>query len=914
MPTFYDSHGNPITVNQPVGRGGEGTVYFCPSDLTKVAKIYHEPIDDEKAEKLKWMAANSDERLLKVAAWIIDTLHDAPGGRIVGFLMPNVRAKEIHELYSLKSRRVHFPDATWEFLVHAAANVARAFHNLHRQDHVMGDVNHGNCVVLADGTVKLIDCDSYSIKTDRLRYRCEVGVATHLAPELQGEDLSGIDRTANHDNFGLAIIIFQLLFLGRHPFAGNYLGAEDKSLEECIRERRFAYGDNSESTMVRQPPGTLSLNQVTPRVAALFSRAFLTTERPEPKEWIEALEDLANSLAQCEVHLGHFYFSELMRCPWCQIEGETGLMLFPFITTVKDGTEDKFDIFTVESLLAGIEVPRELKLQTLKQSEMPPPSEAVAGANQRNRKRLLIVSAVQACIVLLMTLIAGAGLGFFVGAIGMVCFLVVFNRMDRSERDALESELYEAQLGWKKIETDWAAQNADTRINHDLDKIRERVSEHQEIQRAGRSRLQLLTEDVRNYKLQHYLSSFEIQRSRFPNVDQRAFDAMQDRDIRTADQITATGLERIPGLNADARTTFLDWRSEIEQGFRFDPATEIPERDQKLIESDFSNRRRHLEREIEQLLVTVRSSAAMVQNRHRVMSARITDLANRLAQAESDLAALGTGTPLIVSLIFITALIPMLGSAFQPAPVGDKGFVYTRPMPAGGGDDFTLRDDYQVIDGLTDEQIERLSSDTKSRSADSLIRKAETMIGLDDYVGAEAKLRYALRFWKTNDHGRFLLAHALFMQSKNEDALAQLNRINGGRVGETDALVLRGRILIGLNRAELALVPLEEALKAESSYDAMVYKGVAYRELGKYNESVKLIQNAEAFEPDRLEATYELGLTYFAFGKISAANQVYQSLLKKDASLASKFQRVTKLPVMRAEPAEVTGIGDGTGK
>ena len=39
--------------------------------------------------------------------------------------MPNVKAKEIHELYSLKSRRVHFPEATWQFLIHAATNVAR---------------------------------------------------------------------------------------------------------------------------------------------------------------------------------------------------------------------------------------------------------------------------------------------------------------------------------------------------------------------------------------------------------------------------------------------------------------------------------------------------------------------------------------------------------------------------------------------------------------------------------------------------------------------------------------------------------------------------------------------------------------------------------------------------------------------
>ena len=255
------------------------------------------------------MAANQNDGLLKIAAWIVDTLHDQ-NGKTVGFVMPNVKAKEIHELYSLKSRRVHFPEATWQFLLHTAANVARAFYSLHKNDHIMGDVNHGNCVVLGDGTVKLIDCDSYSIKTDKLRYRCEVGVATHLAPELQGLDLSEVERENKHDNFGLAVIIFQLLFLGRHPFSGNYLGAEDKSLEDCIRERRFAYG-NEEFTQVKQPPGTLSLSQVSLRVAMMFDRAFMTEDRPEPREWIEALEDLSSNLKQCVAHIGHYYFQEL---------------------------------------------------------------------------------------------------------------------------------------------------------------------------------------------------------------------------------------------------------------------------------------------------------------------------------------------------------------------------------------------------------------------------------------------------------------------------------------------------------------------------------------------------------------------------------------------------------------------------
>ena len=35
-------------------------------------------------------------------------------------------------------------------------------------------------------------------------------------------DLTVFHGRINHDNFGLAVLIFQLLFMGRHPFSGRY--------------------------------------------------------------------------------------------------------------------------------------------------------------------------------------------------------------------------------------------------------------------------------------------------------------------------------------------------------------------------------------------------------------------------------------------------------------------------------------------------------------------------------------------------------------------------------------------------------------------------------------------------------------------------------------------------------------------
>ena len=71
---------------------------------------------------------------------------------------------------------------------------------------------------------------------------------------------------ANHDRFGLAILIFHLLFVGRHPFAGRYRGAGDLSIEKAIAERRFAFSKNRSETLVDPPPASLLLDDLPPGV------------------------------------------------------------------------------------------------------------------------------------------------------------------------------------------------------------------------------------------------------------------------------------------------------------------------------------------------------------------------------------------------------------------------------------------------------------------------------------------------------------------------------------------------------------------------------------------------------------------------------------------------------------------------
>jgi DNA-binding helix-hairpin-helix protein with protein kinase domain len=337
--------GKVVRLGRKLGQGGEGAVYELEGQPGVLAKIFHQPIPQSRAEKIRVMVSARTPALERLTAWPLELL-SLPDGKPIGLKMPHVLGhRDIHQLYSPKSRRATFPKADWRFLVRVSANVARAFATVHAAGDVIADVNHGGVLVAPDARVRLIDCDSFQINVGGRCFPCDVGVPIFTPPELQDRTLTGVIRTENHDNFGLAVMIFLVLFMGRHPFAGRYLGEGDMPIEQAIKEHRFAYGRARGLASMEQPPGTPPLDIVSAPVAQLFERAFAMASarggRPTALEWVAALEILEGRLIECSVGGSHWRLDELLECPWCRMEAATGVPLFS--AAVSDATASLFD-------------------------------------------------------------------------------------------------------------------------------------------------------------------------------------------------------------------------------------------------------------------------------------------------------------------------------------------------------------------------------------------------------------------------------------------------------------------------------------------------------------------------------------------------------------------------------------------
>src|SRR5215472_1639810 len=289
----FDDQGRRVSLGAELGRGGEAAVYSIEGQPELVAKIYHQPPGPDRAEKLAQMVKLQNERLLALAAWPVGVLFTPGNKATAGFLMKNVsRLKDIHLLYSPKSRTREFPPkANWRFLIHTASNVARAFSVIHDHGHVIGDVNQSNVRVSPEtAIVSLVDCDSFQISSDGKVYPCEVGVPLYTPPELQDTEFREVVRTPNHDNFGLAVLIFHLLFMGRHPFAGKFLGRGEMPIEKAIAEQRFAFARDVQHTQMLPPPSCITLDHLPLEIGDLFISAFgpdaAQSGRPDGRKWI----------------------------------------------------------------------------------------------------------------------------------------------------------------------------------------------------------------------------------------------------------------------------------------------------------------------------------------------------------------------------------------------------------------------------------------------------------------------------------------------------------------------------------------------------------------------------------------------------------------------------------------------------
>lgn len=331
-----------ITLGPGWGRGGEAEV--CPvNDLDGcVAKIYHKGNGASHAsrEKLEAMLSKKPERLTNRArdselpqfAWPTHIVEDA-GRTFRGFVMRGMPRQDTELLTSYMSRlqqkRLSEDDRSLPRRVLVCANLAAAMAEMHRLKHFVVDVKPENIAMFKEtGLLCLLDNDSFSIAGERRRFPATALTSGYIAPEvLANRLLPAAVITDWHDRFALAVLIFQVLNNGVHPFQGVPLFDTDEwSFDLCVEQGLYPYGV---APHPRVQPCVSSVHATWPAsLREMFDRAFTSAQgskRPSAAEWRDALQAFQQKpgwFARCEARpheVMHIHFSG-MPCQQCLIE------------------------------------------------------------------------------------------------------------------------------------------------------------------------------------------------------------------------------------------------------------------------------------------------------------------------------------------------------------------------------------------------------------------------------------------------------------------------------------------------------------------------------------------------------------------------------------------------------------------
>lgn len=296
---FADKNSAALQLGKFISDGGEGRIYETSGNQI-VAKLYlPAKRRSSRLEKLKKMVAAAPE--IKGLCWPCALLYNQ-WDEWIGFLMPRAHGVELAKtVFSAGRDSINITQMGWsrKHLVRIAVNIAHVFSQMHEKQILMGDINPRNFMVQKDCTVCFVDCDSYQFGS----FACPVFLPLFLPPEIHiamkngSQSSSGFLRTEQNERYSLAVLLFEILMLGKAPYESRNTNNED--IIQAIIEGEFLYpyqgrneGENVRSSCIMPPAGKWRniWNNMPYLIKTDFYDTFAGSSRHSAAEWEQHLE------------------------------------------------------------------------------------------------------------------------------------------------------------------------------------------------------------------------------------------------------------------------------------------------------------------------------------------------------------------------------------------------------------------------------------------------------------------------------------------------------------------------------------------------------------------------------------------------------------------------------------------------
>lgn len=568
-------------------------------------------------------------------------------GKFVGFVMRRLQGhRPLHELYSPKSRQKHFPSADYRFLVRAAANMARAVASVHQSECIIGDLNHSGVLVAKDATIALIDADSFQFKFGSQFFHCAVGVPDFTPPELHGVNLKTVRRTLAHDNFALAVGIFHLLFMGRHPYAGRYTG-RDISLGDAIAEHRFAFSlIRRGQTNTLPPPGVIGLEIFSAPVRDAFENAFGVSPeaRPSAMDWVRLLTELEGQLVRCSRSGSHFYPQGASRCSWCDLGKVGGFDMFPDLSVIGAAPTGSHNIEEAIKEILGIRFPDPSDVIAKSSVRVDVASNALKDARRSIVGRVVVGTAMTlGCIGGMVA----AGEAWFVWLGAGIWGLHLLKNRKIESRPFIE-RFHKANDALQREATSYFRRNGLMEFIQLRQGLGRAIESYRAIDKERLKELASLKSTRESRQIAGFLDQFSIRNAKIPGIGPAKKATLISFGIETAADVTGEALRQVPGIGAVFTSRLMEWRRSHEAKFRYNSKrTPQDAADEAAINRKYSNRKQQLEKQIRDGVSALRVGRVRFKDlaARMLKDERVAQALTERAQAKNDLGLLKVLVP-----------------------------------------------------------------------------------------------------------------------------------------------------------------------------------------------------------------------------------------------------------------------------
>jgi DNA-binding helix-hairpin-helix protein with protein kinase domain len=427
---------------------------------------------------------------------------------------------------------------------------------------------------------------------------CKVGVPEFTPPELQGKNLSMNFRTFNHDYFGLAVLIFYTLMMGRHPFVGCYLGPGDMPpIDRLIADYRFAYSGRHSSTLMDPPPNVPTLADLPMSVGDAFEQAFGPsgpTARVSASDWAAILDRAEGELVPCTSVSAHHYFRSAKSCPWCRMERATpGFQAFVPVFPIGTGGKP-LDLGALIAAVRAVKdpgpAPDIVALMPSPAFVKPPIWAEIRKARIRRWMAAIVGAAIGLFCLIAPPLSQAPIMGLFALSLSIVA-----GARSPGQMKAERGKLGRAEAAWKDAKTAFEQAAGNGFFAHLRQEAELLISRLNETNAEETRRLADLANRKRELQLRHYLDRHHIDQAKIKGIGSGRKLTLKSFGIETAGDIERSKILAISGFGPAIADLLQNWRRRLEASFHFGPNRAIDPADIAAIKAEIASRRVDLE-------------------------------------------------------------------------------------------------------------------------------------------------------------------------------------------------------------------------------------------------------------------------------------------------------------------------------